>query len=343
MLAEIEDALRQYVSTEWSEADVLFWIGKKRFALDVPAIDTNLRAPLADFLLCGGKRSRPTLFLTILGLFGADWKQRLDLAVALELAHNATLIIDDIEDSAELRRGKPTCHKTFGLDTAVNTGTAAHLLPMRLLMRAKGLTEKQKLRLMEVYAEEILNVYFGQTLDIAWHKAPRAHSVEEYLEMTRLKTGGLVRMATRAACIVADREDLEAAMVDFSELAGVAFQIKDDALEFTGDEATFGKSFGNDISEGKMSLPVTLALGKLPADESAALLRTLGAHTRDRAELRATMDTIRGTGAVDEAVAYAEKLVDDAWNALSPKLTGMPEEAVAAFKAVTYGLVKRSK
>lgn len=343
MLKDVEEVIQRYFSSEWIEADVLSWIGKKRFELDIPALNASLREPVSDFLLRGGKRLRPVLFLTILKLLRADWKKHLDIAVALEAAHNGTLIIDDIEDSAELRRGKPTCHRAFGLDIAVNAGVAIHFLPIRLLLKKEGLAERQQLRLMEIYAEELINVYFGQALDVAWHKTPRPITMNQYLEMTRLKTGGLLRMAGRMACVIAGREDLEAAIVDFSELVGVAYQIKDDALEFESNEETFGKSFGNDIKEGKMSLPMTLALKKLPRQERDWLLHTLGAHTSDRVVLKKAMDLVKGSGAVQESLAYAEKLVDDSWEKIEPKLSGAKDADVEDFKKITYYLVKRVK
>lgn len=343
MLKDVEETLEKYFSSEWDEKDILSWINKKRFDLDIPALNANLREPVKDFLLRGGKRWRPVLFLTILKLLGADWKKYLDIAVAIELAHNGTLIIDDIEDFAELRRGKPTCHLAFGLDTAVNAGMTIHFLPLRILLTKGGLAEKQKLQFAEIYTEEIINVYFGQTLDIAWHKRPRPITVEEYLEMTRLKTGGLVRMAGRLACVIARREDLENVIVNFSELAGIAFQIKDDALEFESDEKTFGKSFGNDISEGKISLPVIFALQKMSGSEREWLLHTLGLHTKDQEILGKAMDMIKGSGAVQESLAYAEELVDDSWKEIELKLSDRKEEDVEEFKHMTYSLVKRAK
>lgn len=343
MLDEIEQRLSGYFGAEWQSTDVRRWAGETRFSIDLPSINATLRAPLGDFLLRGGKRVRPILFLTLLRLFGIEWRKYLDVAIALELAHNATLIIDDIEDSALLRRGKPTCHIAYGLDTAVNAGVAAHSLPLRLLLATDGLDERQRLRLVGIYAEEIANVYLGQTLDISWHRHPRMLEVEEYLEMTRLKTGGLLRMASRMACVIAGREDLEAAMVRFSEMVGIAFQIKDDALEFESDEATFGKSVGNDITEGKMSLPVTFALAKLPDASRAWLLTTLGAHVTEASILQKAMTMIRETGAVSEAVAYAEKIIEDSWRELEPLLRDRPLEEVNALQDVTRMLVKRSK
>lgn len=344
MINEIEKTIEKYFPQKWSQKDVKFWMGDPIFDVDVEAINKNLNLPLRDFLLRGGKRWRPMLFLTTLDLFGLNWKKYLDIAFALELVHNATLIIDDIEDGAKLRRGKPTCHKIFGLDTAINTGAFAHFLPIRILQTKKGLSSNKRARIAGIYNEEIINVYFGQTLDIYWHKNPKDIKKSEYLEMCRLKTGGLVRMAVRMACALAGKDaKLENAFKDFAELVGIAFQIKDDALEFTSNEKTFGKSFGNDITEGKMSLPVVLALEKSNKKSGDRLKNILQSHTRNKKLIKEAFEIIKKTGAVKEAVEYANKLIDGAWNNLEPILPTNRKKELEDFKNLTYFLVKRDR
>lgn len=344
MIKEIEKTIEKYFPQKWSQGDVKFWMGDPRFDVDVEAINKNLNLPLRDFLLRGGKRWRPVLFLTTLNLFGLNWKKYLDIAFALELAHNATLIIDDIEDNAKLRRGKPTCHKIFGLDTAINTGAFAHFLPVRILQYKKGLSLNERTRIVEIYNEEMINVYFGQTLDIHWHKNTKDIKKSEYLEMCRLKTGGLVRMAVRMACVLAGKDaKIENDFKNFAELVGIAFQIKDDALEFTSDEKTFGKSFGNDITEGKMSLPVVLALEKSDKKSGDRLKNILQNHTRNKKLIKEAFVIIKKTGAVEEAVDYANRLIDEAWEDIETKLPKNRKKELEEFKNLTYFLVKRDK
>lgn len=342
MLKEIEKTIKKYFSQKLSKKDIEFWIGKPRFNIDLEAINKNLNEPIRDFLLRGGKRWRPTLFLTSLNLFGLDWKKYLDIAFALELAHNATLIIDDLEDNAELRRGKPVCHKIFGVDVAVNAGNIIHFLPLQILQKRKYQNNAQKLKILQIYNNEMINVYFGQTLDIFWHNNPKIISVNEYLEMCRLKTGGLVRMAVRMACVLANKNDkFENDFKKFAELAGIAFQIKDDSLEFTSDEKTFGKSFGNDITEGKMSLPVVLALKKSNKKTNTRLLYILTCHTRDKKLIKEAFAIIKKTRAVEEAIKYANQLINKAWQDLEPILPKNKKKELEEFKNLTYFLVKR--
>lgn len=343
MIKEIEETIAKHFHSHWGSKEILFWIKEAKYEVDCQAIDKNLNNPITNFIMRGGKRWRPVLFLTTLRLLGMDWKKHLDVAFALELAHNATLIIDDIEDSAELRRGKPACHKIFGTDIAVNAGVLAHFLPLKILLNKKGITEKQDLELLKIYIEEIINVYFGQTLDIAWHHKPHQITIEQYLEMTRLKTGALIRMAERIACYLAGKEELEKDIVGFAELAGIAFQIKDDCLEFTAKEKVFGKSFGNDITEGKMSLPVIMAMEKLDSISKKRLLEILSMHTRSKKIIKEFMAIISKAGAVDDSLKYADDLIEKAWAKIEHRLPAEKKRCLEDFKNVTYSLVKRNK
>lgn len=344
ILQEIEKKIIGYFPEKWSDKDVLFWIGEKRFKIDSEALNKNLNNPIRDFILRGGKRWRPVLFLSSLNLFGLDWKKYLDVAAALEIAHNGTLMIDDIEDRAELRRGEPTIHRIFGIDAAINAGNTMYFLPLRILEERQYKNGEQRLKILQIYSEEMINVHFGQTIDIKWHNKPTEVSVEEYLEMCRLKTGGLSRMAVRMACVLADKnEEFENSFKKFAELAGIAFQIKDDALEFEGKQKLFGKSFGNDISEGKMSLPVILALKKVSKKDKNKLLKTLKIHTKNRLLIKNAMNVIKKSGAVEESLQYAENLVDKDWKNIQPYLPKDKEEELEDFKKITYSLVKRNK
>lgn len=343
MLKETEREIAKYFSKKWQKKDILFWINKIGFEIDGSAIDKNLHQPILNFIARGGKRWRPVLFLTTLKLLGENWHKYMDIAFVLELAHNATLIIDDIEDSATLRRGKPASHIIFGTDIAINSGLVMHFLPLKILLKKRHISDGQRLELLKIYVEEITNVYFGQALDISWHKKPRQIKVEKYLEMTRLKTGGLIRMAERMACVLSREKKLEKDIVKFSELVGIAFQIKDDCLEFTASEKVSGKSFGNDISEGKISLPVIFALKKLEHKKQLRLLKILSAHTKNKKLLKEAIQIINSTNAIEEASSYADNLINSAWQKIEKKLPHKHKKALEEFKNMTYFSVKRSK
>lgn len=344
LLEAIDKQLQAYFPETWSTDQIAFWLGKSQFSVDQKALYENLNRPAADFVMRGGKRWRPVFFLTSLELFGLDWRECVDIAAAIEIAHNGTLIIDDVEDGATLRRGKPVCHELFGVDVALNAGNAMYFMALQILHKHVYATEEQRYAVAKVYADEMMNVHAGQAIDIFWHNHPSAVSVEQYLEMCRLKTGSLIRMASRMACVLARKDAVfEQAFSTFSDLAGIAFQIKDDALEFTADHKEFGKSFGNDIAEGKMSLPVIFALEMLPEDKKTRLLEILAMHTKEPELLKEAMDVITGSGAIGKATQYANDLIDKAWQAIEPHLASSGEKALEGFRAMTYFSVTRAK
>ena len=317
MLAEIEQLIEQYFPEQWTTADIDRIIGGERFERDVTAANETLNRPLRDFLLRGGKRMRPMLFLTLLQGFNKDPKDYLDLALLIELAHNATLIIDDIEDLSQLRRGKPALHISFGEDVAINAGVALHFLPLNILLKEDlPISESQRLRLFRIYTQELNTLYFGQATDIYWHKnLPDNITRDKYFEMCRMKTGTLMRMAARfAVCVSELDKSTEQKLINFTESAGIAFQIEDDILDLTADEAKFGKPHGNDISEGKISLPVILALEELDLDRKEELKRILFSHTHDAGSIETARETILSTKAISQAGQYAEDIFKSSWS-----------------------------
>lgn len=342
MQEDIEEVLNKYFPKKWARDDIGFFINNSSYTLDVGAINKNLNIPLRDFVLRGGKRIRPVLFLSCLKLFGKDYKKYLGLAILIELVHNATLILDDIEDDGKFRRGKPTCHIKFGIDTAVNAGFSLHMLPLKILLNGVNqLTDKQKLHILQIYIEELINVGFGQSLDIFWHKNPSTNiSINKYLEMVRLKTGSLMRMSLRMACVVANRSSRDEELFkNFGERIGMAFQIRDDALDLSPRNGKFGKSYGNDISEGKISMPVVLALKNLNNSQKEELVKLLSKHTSSKGLIRKATEMIERTGALEESMIYAENLVNEAWEKLEKGWKN--GEELEDLRKLTYFFVKR--
>jgi geranylgeranyl diphosphate synthase type 3/geranylgeranyl diphosphate synthase type I len=342
MRKDIEAAIRKYFPTSWTKNDILFFLKKIGYQVDMFSLNNNLNAPIRDFVLRGGKRLRPVLFLKCLETFNIDSKKYIDFAVVIELLHNGTLVLDDIEDNGKLRRGKPTCHRKFGLDTAVNVGGSLYIIPLQILLSSsRNLTDNQVKRLCKVYAEELTNVSFGQSIDIFWHNNPGVKVTKrKYLEMVRLKTGSLMRMSLRMAAIIAKKNsDTEENLEKFGENIGMAFQIRDDSLDLVSKDKRFGKTYGNDITEGKMSLPVVLALETATKRDKKRLLRVLSMHTRDRKLIKESVDIIKKTGAIEESIKFANRLVDNAWKNLEREYKG--KRNLDGLKELTYFFVKR--
>jgi geranylgeranyl pyrophosphate synthase len=184
--------------------------------------------PARDLLNRGGKRWRPLFMLLCAEMYG-DWHLALPLTSMVEIAHNGSLIVDDIEDGAVQRRGEEAEHIKFGVDLALNAGNLMYFLPARVIDTA-SYTDAQRLILHRFYAEDLVRVHFGQGLDILWHRDhENVPSVEQYREMCRLKTGGLSRLAARAAVIAVGGEEQTADRLGrIAEEFGACFQIIDD-------------------------------------------------------------------------------------------------------------------
>lgn len=342
MIRDIEKRLNTLFPKKLKKNNAVFFMGEPSYELDLNALNKNLNIPARDFILRGGKRLRPVLFLTALKAFGVDYKKYIDLSLLIEIVHNGTLVHDDIEDSALLRRGKPACHVKFGIDTAINTGFGMEILPLKFIINSsKDLSDEQKLRLWQIYAEEMINATYGQALDIYWHKyLPKNVSKKQYLEMVRLKTGSLMRMSLRMACVVAGKDEkVEKLFKRYAESMGMAFQIKDDLLDLNSTNPKFGKAYGNDITEGKMSLPVVYTIASVSKKKGEKLLKILEKHTRDKRLIKKAISIIKNSGSVEKADKYAEKLADRAWSDLEASLGGKID--LNEIKNLTYFVIRR--
>ena len=271
-----------------------------------------ITAPARELVGRGGKRWRPLLQVLVARIFGPG-----DLALALaplpEIVHNGTLIVDDIEDGADVRRGGPAVHKIFGVDAAVNCGNLLYFLPAALL-EEKVADERLRAKLYAAYASQLRRVHLGQTLDIAWHRDHgRVPERDEYLLMCALKTGALSGLAARLGALSEDAPKASAdALVRAFEDAGVAFQILDDVKNLRSGNP--GKERGDDIVEGKKSLPVILACGKDPELKGLlpGLFRRAGENGPRDPAVEEAIAAISETGALEEAEAEADTLLSSA-------------------------------
>ena len=203
----IDKAIEKYIPRKFSEKTILFKVNPPRHSCNMEALDKAIAEPIWEILDRGGKRWRPALFLLVCEALGKKADDYLDFAIIPEVIHNGTLIIDDIEDSSELRRGKPCTYKIYGVDIAVNAGNTMYYLPLLPLMEKRAQIPSETLRdLYEVYVQEMINLSMGQAMDIAWHRGianADALGEEDYLQMCAYKTGTLARMAARLAAVLA--------------------------------------------------------------------------------------------------------------------------------------------
>jgi octaprenyl-diphosphate synthase len=291
---ELKKWLPETVDSAWVEK-IFPGIGMKINADSVQF----LTAPLNDILSRGGKRWRPLLMTLICETLGGG-DSAIQLSPLLEFCHNASLIHDDIEDESDERRGKPVVHKIYGVDTAVNSGSFFYFLSSCCI---DSCNLKNKELFYRLWTDCIRKLHLGQAMDILWHRNISAvPDIDEYYSMCRMKTGSLARFAAELGAYAADAP-MKAAQVlgEAAQTMGVGFQILDDVKNLT--TGIPGKRRGDDVVEGKKSLPVLLFLHKYPEKKEQIfycfhVAKTEGAKAP---EVEEYIETLTSSGIIAEA------------------------------------------
>jgi geranylgeranyl diphosphate synthase type I len=317
--------------------------GKPRYEYDAGSINKAINEPVWDFISRGGKRWRPALFLLIMEALGGDARRFREFAIVPELAHEGSIITDDVEDDGETRRGKPCLNRIFGADVAINTGNFLYFLPLSVFVKNRGkIDDKTLIRAYEIYAQEMTNIHAGQAMDIWWHKGGSSPTEAQYMQMCAYKTGTLARMAARLAVALCGRsKEQEEIMGRFAESIGVAFQIQDDVLDMLSsgeDRKRFGKAMGNDIKEGKRTLMVIYALKSASERDRSKLTKILNSHTNDPNLVREAISIMEKYSSVKYAKQKAKNIVLDAWREAEPFLKGSAKQKLKDF---AYFLIER--
>ncbi|QTE21752.1 polyprenyl synthetase family protein [Polaribacter cellanae] len=208
----------------------------------------NLYKPIDYILQLGGKRIRPVLTLMAADIFSDGFKKALPAALAVEVFHNFTLVHDDIMDDAPLRRGKATVHEKWDINTGILSGDAMLILAYQYFENYEPVVFQ---KLAKLFSKTALEVCDGQQLDVDFETRNDV-TIDEYINMIRLKTSVLVAAALKMGAIVAETNDENANLIyDFGLNLGLAFQLQDDYLDTFGNPETFGKQVGGDIIENK--------------------------------------------------------------------------------------------
>ena len=232
-------------------------IEKKLNELELPTKPVKLYDPLRYFLQIGGKRIRPALVILGQKLFSPSASEAYPQALSIELFHNFTLIHDDIMDNAPLRRGQQTVHEKWNSNIGILSGDALLIKAYQKL--AEGAGERLE-SLMEVFNSTALQVCEGQQMDMDFEERLDV-TINEYIEMIRLKTSVLLGGALEIGAIMADASDAHRrAIRQFGENIGIAFQIKDDILDLYADPDKFGKQVGGDVIANKKTMLFLSAL-----------------------------------------------------------------------------------
>ena len=224
----------------------------------------GLYEPIGYTLRLGGKRIRPAVALMACNLFSEDVLPALKPAIGVEIFHNFTLLHDDIMDKADVRRGQPTVHKKWDENTAILSGDIMQIVAYQYITETK---DEHLKTILDIFSRTAAEVCEGQQYDMDFEMRETV-SVDEYLDMIRLKTAVLLAAALKIGAVIGGSdEDNAQALYDFGIDIGMAFQLKDDLLDTYGNEKTFGKKIGGDILCGKKTYLLTTALEKANTEQ----------------------------------------------------------------------------
>ena len=295
-----------------------------------------LYEPALQIMKMKAKRIRPVLLLTACEAFGGDISEALDTACAIETYHNFTLVHDDIIDKADIRRNETTVHKAFGVNKAILTGDAMLLHAIHLINKAP---RDKHFALMTAFEKVAAEVIEGEQYDVDFEDIPEV-SLEEYMNMIRLKTSVLLAAALHMGAILggASAED-QKNIYNFGEKLGLAFQIKDDYLDTFGDQKTFGKRIGGDILQNKKTYLLCLSLTKADDEQRRKIFSLFDEKDEEKkiAEMKAVYEAL---DVHKDTFAIMEKFYDEALESL--KALSIGKEQSARLFELAESIYKRS-
>ena len=263
----------------------------------------NLYEPIDYILSLGGKRMRPILTLMTAEVFDADYAKALPAAMAVEVFHNFSLVHDDIMDDAPLRRGSPTVHEKWNLNTGILSGDAMLILAYQYFEQYEPTVFRD---LAKLFSKTALEVCEGQQWDVDFETRNDV-TVPEYLKMIEYKTAVLVAAAMKMGAIIANTSAENANLIyDFGLHLGLAFQLQDDYLDAFGDPETFGKQVGGDIIENKKTYLYLKAVEFSDAKQAQHLNDLFAVHPDENEgkinKVKAIFDSTGASKATQEAI-----------------------------------------
>ncbi|MFC4565920.1 polyprenyl synthetase family protein [Nocardiopsis mangrovi] len=292
-----------------------------------------LVAPVRHAVRGLGKSWRSYVITAAIEMFGADSDPYRPLMGAVEIFHSGNLIIDDVEDRSALRRGRPAAHLVFGEDTAVNSGTAAYFVLDRVLRDVLPDDDRLRRRVYERYLEVLRAGHAGQAIDLAGHRAAMDAAVEtgeaekvlrRIRAAHRLKSAVPVRGLAEIGALIAGATDAQVrAAGDYFEAVGLAYQISDDVMDLRGltapapdGEHTATKHRAEDLSAGKVTMPLAHAVALLPAGRMRDLWHAVRDGGADPATVAGAAAALEECGAVTACTQEAQVMVEQAWKPL---------------------------
>ena len=268
----------------------------------------------------GGKRIRPRLVLLFAQALGFEGPERYELAATVEFIHTATLLHDDVVDESSLRRGRATANAIFGNAASVLVGDFLYSRAFQMMVSVN------RMRVLEVLADATNVIAEGEVLQLMNMHDPDL-AVDEYLRVIRYKTAKLFEASARLGAVLAGAAPtVEEACADYGRSLGTAFQLVDDLLDYEGNSTELGKNVGDDLREGKPTLPLLIAMERGTTNERETIR-----HAIQHGELQKLADIlsiVRRTGALDATRAAAEEEADKARQQLSALPESVAREAL---------------
>ncbi len=283
-------------------------------AIPYPEQPGQLYEPISYHMALGGKRVRPVLTLMACDAMGGDLSVAINAAVGIEMFHNFTLLHDDVMDNADVRRGKPTVHRRWNDNTAILSGDTM------LTIATQYISCVRNWQVMDLFNKTAIEIYEGQQWDMDYECRSDV-TVDEYINMIRLKTSVLLGCALKMGALVADAAPEQADLLyEAGVNMGLAFQLRDDVLDVWGDPKTFGKEIGGDIMNNKKTFLLISTMQQAKGDDADELRHWLNDPytTRD--------DKVQGVTALYERLGVRQ-LAEDA-------IAHYNDLAVAAFNQV---------
>ncbi|HEX5805546.1 MAG TPA: polyprenyl synthetase family protein [Macromonas sp.] len=277
---------------------------QQRLGSDVPLV-----GQVAQYIVsAGGKRVRPALLLLMCGALGCRSEHRHEMAAVVEFIHTATLLHDDVVDESTLRRGRDTANEVFGNAASVLVGDFLYSRAFQMMVDAGNM------RIMQVLADATNIIAEGEVLQLMnMHDASLTEA--DYVRVIRAKTAKLFEASARLAAILAGADaTLEALCADYGQALGSAFQVVDDVLDYEGDAAELGKNLGDDLREGKVTLPIICTLRRCNAQDAALIRHAIEEGNTDRLDdiLRIVRESGGLIDARTAAAAEAQRAIDKA-------------------------------
>lgn len=286
----------------------------------------ELYAPIQYCLDQKGKRVRASLALIGCGLSSGDIEKALPVAAAVEIFHNFTLLHDDIMDAAPVRRGQPSVYKKFGQNSAILSGDLMLIEAYRHLAQATPVQE-----LLDEFNKVSIEVCEGQQMDMNFEEQSTV-SLQDYLEMIRLKTSVLLASALKMGAIAGEApKEVQDLLYQFGISLGLAFQIQDDYLDSFGDPDNFGKQVGGDILQGKKMVLFALCMAEMSAAEKVEFLELYQGNDANKVDKVLEVFKMRG---IDEKTLQVKRGYEDRARQLLNELEGH-----ASYKALAEQLV----